>query len=115
MDTNIETIIAKVTEQFVISKDNPQELTDTIKKIRDSGNKIIIQYLMDGILVQSVSGCEDQLNEDDIYIIDPFTGAFKPAKYYNYAYGSFKHYKYTNIIPKANKDSTPVKLPPIHD
>ena len=45
MKINIESIIDKETEQFVISKDNPQELTDTIKKIRDSGNKIIIQYL----------------------------------------------------------------------
>ena len=114
MDIDIETFIAKVTEQFVISKDNLQELTDTIKKIRDSGNKIIIQYLMDGILVQSVSGCEDQLNEDDIYIIDPFTGAFNPAKNYNYAYKPFKHYKYTHK-PETNQDSTPIKLPPIHD
>ena len=114
MNVSIESIIDKVTEQFVIPKDKFQELSDTIKKIKNSGNKIIIQYLMDGILVQSVSGCEDQLSEDDIYIIDPFTGAFNPAKHYNYAYTPFHHYKYSHK-PEANQGSTSIKLPPIHD
>ena len=114
MNVSIESIIDKVTEQFVIPKDKFQELPDIIKKIKDSGNKVILQYLMDGILVQSVSGCEDQLNEDDMYIIDPFTGVLNPAKHYEYAYTPFKHFKYTHK-PEANQDSTPIKLPPIHD